>query len=133
MDFISGLILTVVALGSVVYVVKELLSDRIDRFEKTPRDLARKVTEHLTSEAKPANDHLIGATGKVIGHSDASERPLRVRIGSEFWPAKPDDTVAASQLPIGATVEVREVDGSVVVVSASTLRPSDQQRAAETH
>jgi hypothetical protein len=147
LNFLSGLLLVVVALGAVAYVVYELFGDRLrERWNEregrndetagaTPRagtgaavglarSLARLIEKHVGADAKPVNTHLVGAVGKVIAHSDNDERPMRVRLGIELWPAR---SAAASEaqarLPLGTAVEVRRVEGPVVLVTAREESP----------
>ena len=41
-------------------------------------------------EAKPVNEHLIGMAGEVIANTDDDDRPMKVRLGIELWPARAD-------------------------------------------
>ena len=117
LDFLSGLLLATVTLAIVVFVVKELLDDRDSASGKAKRVLGHSLDRLAGGEAKPINAHMIGAIGKVISHSDDDDRPMRVGLGSESWPARLS-TPDMDTLPVGEAVRVIEVDGAVLVVAA---------------
>jgi membrane protein implicated in regulation of membrane protease activity len=118
LDFLSGLLLTTVVAATVVYVIKELIGGRSAEQKKTRNVLASAMELMPRGEAEPVNEHLVGSIGKVISHSSDSDRPMRVRLGRESWPARLQATDGAA-LPVGAAVEVVAVDGAVVAVRAS--------------
>ena len=118
LDFLSGLLLTAVALAVVVFLIKETFAERIAG-RKKPRQVLTDALDKVSGrEAKPVNAHMIGAVGEVIAHSDDSSRPLTVRVGTERWPARGESTEDA-RLSIGAAVRVTAVDGPVLVVAAT--------------
>jgi membrane protein implicated in regulation of membrane protease activity len=119
LDFLSGLLLTSVALTIVVYVVWEIVADRVGDLTKVRHSLAELLKSHFRGDAKPVNDHLIGSVGTVISHSDDSTRPMKVRLGLELWPARPRSG-EQNRLPVGTPVEVTAFDGPIVVVEATS-------------
>ena len=104
-DFLSGLLLTGVVLFGIGYIVKEFfwesLSDLMSRRAPPP-------------PARRPNDHLIGATARVVDDG-ATSGVVRVRVGMETWRARTVD--ADSSLPIGTLVEIKAVDGLVLDVA----------------
>ena len=118
LNFLSGLLLITVVIATVIFLIRELISDRSAEHEKVRNPLARALELLSGSEAKPVNENLIGSVGKVISHSSDSARPMRVRLGPESWPARLRST-EQDTLPVGDAVEVVAVDGAVVVVKAS--------------
>jgi membrane protein implicated in regulation of membrane protease activity len=119
LDFLSGLLLTTVVLAMIAYIVKELAADRAGDLKKAQRFLSDTLTKYVGNEAKPVNDHLIGSIGKVVAHSDVRARPMRVRLGLEFWSARTDRT-EGRPLPVGASVKVTAVDGPILVVESTS-------------
>lgn len=119
LEFLSGLLLTTVTLAILVYVVWQIVADRVGDLTKVRHSLAGLLTTHLGSDAKPVNDHLIGSTGTVISHSDDSTRPMKVRLGPELWPARLN-SAEQDPLPVDTPVEVTAFDGPVVVVEATS-------------
>ena len=118
LDFLSGLLLTTVVVATVVYVIKELIGDRSVEQKKTRNVLTSALGLIQRGEAEPVNEHLVGSTGRVISHSSDRDRPMRVRLGRESWPARLQATDGEA-LPVGAAVEVVAVEGAVVAVIAS--------------
>ena len=119
LDFLSGLLLTLVTLAIVGYLIVAIVGSR-DRDSKKLRHGVSVTLKKITAnDSKPINDHLIGATGRVIGHSDDTARPIRVRINLELWPARLSSTQVTSPA-IDASVTVIAVDGPVLVVEATT-------------
>ena len=105
-DFLSGLLLTGVVLFGIGYIAKEFFWE----------SLSGLMSRHRSPAPPPPrpNDHLIGATGRVVDDGAASG-VMRVRVGMETWRARPID--AASSLPIGTMVEIKAVDGRVLDVA----------------
>ena len=119
LDFLSGLLLALVAFAILGYLIVALMDTGDRDLNKRRHDLWGALTKMVASDAKPINDHLIGATGKVIAHSDDTARPMRVRINAELWPAR--SSSAHSNPPaVGVSIKVAAVDGPVLVVEAST-------------
>jgi membrane protein implicated in regulation of membrane protease activity len=118
LEFLSGLALVTVTLAVVIYVIKELIGDRVGDLKKGNRKLAKAFRKYVSREAAPVNSHLIGSIGTVIAHSGDGDRPMRVRLGLELWPARMR-AEANSLVAVGTSVEVTEVDGPVLVVVAS--------------
>ena len=117
-EFISGLALVVVTLGVLIYIVKEFFDIRLGDLRRVRQRVVQAYSTASPREAKPVNSHLIGVIGQVVGHSGDSDRPMRVRLNFESWPARPGPTAVA--LPaVGSSVEVTEVDGAVLVVEAA--------------
>lgn len=116
LEFLSGLLLVLIVLGTLGYMAKELLADLRPRQAKenpsSPRPTQRR------RESKPVNEHLIGTTGEVVANSDDDERPMRVRLGSELWPAR-SGAAGDSPLPVGTPIEVTAVQGPILVVRPS--------------
>jgi hypothetical protein len=118
LDFVSGLLLTAVVLAILGYLVYEIVPDGVGDPKRIRHYLADALSRHLASEAKSANDHLIGSIAKVIAHSDDGARPMKVRLGLEFWPAR-STLSEEGRLPVGASVKVVAVEGPIVVVEAA--------------
>lgn len=119
MEFLSGLLLTLATLAILGYLVAGLIGSRDRDFKKVRHDLSGALTKYVGSEAKPINQHMVGSTGEVVAHSDEDSRPMRVRIGLEFWPAR-SKSAEESPLAVGTAVKVAAVDGPVLIVEAST-------------
>lgn len=115
LDFLSGLLLATAGLAVVVLLIKELVSEGAPGQKRARRYLAEVSTRLLGGKARPINDHLLGSLGTVIAHSSDGARPLRVRLGSELWPARLGSS-EEGRLPIGSAVKVAAVDGAVLVV-----------------
>jgi len=127
LDFLSGLLLATVTLAVVIFLIREVVSVRGSDQKKTEQSSVDGFGKFLGREAKPVNDHLIGSIGKVIAESSDSTRPIRVRLGAELWPARPDSADQA-QLSVGTDVKVAAVDGPILVVVAAidvTESPQD--------
>lgn len=118
LELISGLLLTLVVVGGIVYVVREMLSDRGPEIEKARQGLADTLSKYASNDAKPVNEHLIGTTGKVVSLTGDDARPMKVRLGPELWSARMRDA-GDDPLPVGAEITVTAVEGAVVVVEAS--------------
>ena len=117
-EFLSGLALVLVTLGLLVYIVKEFFDIRVGDLKGVGQRIAAVSETASTREAKPVNSHLIGVIGQVTGHSGDSDRPMRVRLNLESWPARLGS--AAVGLPaVGSSVRVADVDGAVLVVEAA--------------
>ena len=117
LNFLSGLLLTIVVLGIVVFVAKEVIGDGGSGPRNVREKFARAKERLSGGEAKPVNEHLIGTVGRVTSHSDDSVRPIRVQLGTEFWSARPE-SATDDPLSIGSAVKVVAVDGAVLVVAA---------------
>lgn len=117
LNFIVGLLLVLAVLAVLVFILKELLSDW--RPTMNLSDALGRQRQTGATEAKPVNAHMIGMTGEVVGNSEDDERPMKVRISSELWPAR-GETAEAHRLPVGTHIAVTAVDGPVV-----TVRPTD--------
>jgi hypothetical protein len=118
LNFLSGLLLIIVVIATVLFLIKELIGDSTVEHDKARNPLARALELLSGGEAEPINEHLIGSIGKVISHSGDDARPMRVRLGPESWPARMHAT-EEDALPVGDAVEVVAIDGAVVVVKAS--------------
>jgi membrane protein implicated in regulation of membrane protease activity len=119
LNFLSGLLLITVVLAMVVFVAKEILDNRVSDDRRSIRKSLRFWPRASGREPEPLNNHLIGLVGKVISHSGDTARPMMVRVHPELWPARQEST-AVAPLPVGCVVRVAAVDGSVLVVEAST-------------
>jgi membrane protein implicated in regulation of membrane protease activity len=113
LEFLSGLLLVLALLGALVYILKELLSG--SRLDLSAVNLSDVLARQRQAAPKPINEHLIGMVGEVVRHTDDNERPMKVRLGSELWPALPEST-AAGLPPVGARISVTTVDGPIVIV-----------------
>jgi membrane-bound ClpP family serine protease len=112
LEFLSGLLLVLTVLGTAGYIVWELRGDLRPGKSSNAGAAPRK------RDAKPVNEHLIGATGEVVALSDDDDRPMKVRLGRELWPARAtpaDDT----PFPAGTRIEVTAVNGPIVLVRRS--------------
>ncbi len=115
LDFLSGLLLTAVVLAIVYFVARELLGDERSG-NRNARQFFTHALERLSGgDTKPVNEHLIGSVGQVISHSTDVERPMRVRLGAESWPARLN-SAEENPVPVGNAVEVVAVDGAILVV-----------------
>lgn len=127
LEFISGLLLVLVLLGTLIYVFVELFSGTKLDFSKV--SLSDTLGRQRNVEPEPINKHLVGMAGEVVRLSDDSERPLRIRLGSELWPARMDNAAAGStdttSVSVGALVTVTAVQGPIVIV-----RPADEIEAS---
>jgi len=126
LEFLSGLLLALTVLGLLGFIAKELFWDAPPEDPSAePRDTA---VRRRKREAKPVNEHLVGASGEVVASSDDEERPMKVRLGLELWPAR-----AASsheiRFPVGTQIEVTAVQGPVVIVRSPTERGSSETSA----
>ena len=115
LEFFSGLALVTVTIGVIGYIVKELFDIGFGDLKRTLPQLVAAYRRNAAREAKPVNSHLVGVVGEVTGHSGDSERPMRVRLNFESWPAR-SGSAADSLAPVGAAVRVIEVAGAVLVV-----------------
>lgn len=116
LEFLSGLLLVLIVLGTLGYMAKELLADLHPReARKQPSDPSS--AQHKR-EAKPVNEHLIGTLGEVVANSEDDERPMRVRLGSELWPARAAGA-GDPPFPVGTPIEVTAVQGPIVLVRLS--------------
>ena len=127
LEFVSGLALIVVVLGAVAYIVKEYFDIQAGDLKNVPRRLIEAFEKHQSREAKPVNSHLIGVVGKVTAHSNDSDRPMRVRLNLESWPAR-SSPVADDLAQVGTSVKVTEVDGPVLVVEVTEQPDSGARR-----
>jgi membrane protein implicated in regulation of membrane protease activity len=117
LEFLSGLALIAVTLGVLAYLITEFFDIRIGDLKNVRRNIAEAFEKRESREAKPINSHLIGVIGKVTAHSDDNDRPMRVRLSLESWPARLS-SAADALAPVGASVKVIEVDGPVLIVEA---------------
>ncbi len=118
LEFLSGLALIIVTLGAVSFAIKEFFDIEAGDLKNLGRSLAGSIEKKRESrEAKPINSHLIGLIGTVTAHSGDSDRPMRVRLNLESWPARLISS-AAGLAPVGSSVKVAEVDGAVLIVEA---------------
>lgn len=113
LEFLSGLLLVSALLATLGYIVKEVCSDF--RPGKLSNSLRGAFTGPRKHEAKPVNEHLIGAIGKVVANSDDDDRPMKVRLGLELWPAR-TDSARESRFPVGTCIEVTTVREPLVIV-----------------
>lgn len=118
LQFLSGLLLVIVAFGALAYLVKEFFDIRASNLQHIRHYLAEAFERRASREAKPINGHLIGVAGEVTAHSGDRDRPMRVRLNLESWPARLRST-ASNLVPVGASVKVTEVDGPVLIVEAA--------------
>jgi hypothetical protein len=141
LEKISGFLLVLALLGALLYIFKELFSSvRLD-FRQV--SLSDALGRQRNTEPEPINQHLVGMTGEVVRRDDDSERPMKIRLGLELWPARLEGAAAqaadaqaadvqAADVPaadnglpaVGARVVVTAVQGPVVVV-----RPADPAEA----
>lgn len=115
LQFLSGLALIIVTVCVLAYIAKEFFDIRASELKNVRRHLAEAFEKHAPREAKPVNSHLIGVTGKVTAHSGDRDRPMRVRLNFESWPAR-SRSIASDLAPVGALVKVTEIDGPVLIV-----------------
>lgn len=114
-EFLSGLALIAVTIGVFAYLIKEFFDIRASDLKNVRRNLVEAIEERESRQAKPINSHLIGVIGKITAHSDDNDRPMRVRLNFESWPARSSSSDRALA-PVGASVKVTEVDGPVLIV-----------------
>lgn len=120
-EFVVGLLLVLALLGALVFILKELLPGA-----RLPSvSLSDALARQRSVEPEPINRHLIGMAGRVVRHTGDSERPMKVRLGPELWPALPEST-AAGIPPIDTAVVVTAVRGPLVVI-----RPADETAPAD--
>lgn len=124
LEFLSGFALVAVTLGILVYIVKEFFDIRAGDLKNVRQYFVKAFAGTQSREAKPVNSHLIGVIGKVTAHSGDSDRPMRVRLNLESWPARSGSTTE-ELAPVGASVKVTEVDGPVLVVEADCVGNQD--------
>lgn len=105
LDFLSGLLLTGVALFIVGFLLKEIFGERAARF----------FSSGSRKPAKSVNEHLIGAVAKVVDNTKRDDGLIKVRVGIERWSAKLHSTDDRS-LPVGAEVRITAVTGLVLEV-----------------
>lgn len=120
LEFLSGLLLVLTVLGTAGYIVWELLGDR--RSARPPDGGAARTAARAAArrrDAAPVNAHLIGTSGEVVSRSADEDRPMRVRLGPELWPAR--TAAPDAPFPAGTRIEVTAVDGPVLVVRRSEL------------
>ncbi len=127
LDIVTGLLLLGVALAIVYVVVRVLLWKHIAAlFSRVGAD-----------DNKPANTHLIGASGHVVPDPGSQSGRFRVRIGMERWEAtlktgSPHTaaTAPATGTPIrviavdGLTLQVEAIDNTEPVTEAPTIQQS---------
>ncbi len=118
LEFLIGLAMLTVALAALGYIIWGLIGFQVGDLASIRRNLAKAFDRFSLSEAKPVNEHLIGSIGKVVAHFGDSDRPMRVRLNLESWPARLNST-AGSHVAVGTLVKVIEVDGPILVVEAS--------------
>lgn len=128
LERLSGLLLGIVALAAVAYFAKELIAIRVRRririgdLAEAGKRALRAVAAH--GDAKPANDRLMAGHGKVVAHSANAARPMRVRVAGELWSAR-SRPPAQAQLPVGTPIEVKGIEGSILIVEARILSSTD--------
>jgi membrane-bound ClpP family serine protease len=103
-DLLSGLLLAAVVIVGVGYLVKQIFGHSFAAF----------LAEHRAQPPGGANNHLIGAVGRVVDDGDRSGE-MRVRVGMERWSARLKSP-SGGTLPVGAVVEVKAVEGRVLEV-----------------
>jgi membrane protein implicated in regulation of membrane protease activity len=104
-DLLSGLLLAVVVLVGAGYLIKEIFGPSLASF----------LAERRALPPAGANDHLIGAVGRIVDSGERSGK-MRVRVGMERWSAR----LAAAEngtLPVGTEVEIKAVEGRVLEVA----------------
>ena len=99
MEFFSGLLLTLVVLGIIALVGREIVSDGAG-------EGGRKYLGDSSGTAAP----MLGRLGTVV---ESTGELMRVRVAGERWSARP---VAGESLPPGAPVRVTGVNGLVLDV-----------------
>jgi len=118
-DLISGLLLAAVVLAGGGYLVHVVFGESIAAFlaERRARPAPAKPERPASARGKPApgaNDHLIGAVGRVVDDGGRSGE-MRVRVGMERWSARLPSS-DERKLPVGTEVEVKLVAGRVLEV-----------------
>lgn len=133
LEFISGLLLVLVLLGTLVYVFVELFSGTTLDFSKV--SLSDTLGRQRNTEPEPINKHLVGMAGTIVRLSDDSERPMKVRLGSELWPARMDAAVTGdadtASPSVGGLVVVTAVQGPVVIVQPADEAESPADRPVD--
>jgi len=114
-DFLSGLLLLGVLLFGAGYLIKEFFWE----------SLSGLLTRHRPPPPAQPNDHLIGATARVVDDGSTSGM-MRVRVGMETWRARSADP--SRPLPVGTEVEIRAADGLVLEVAP---RPAEAQQSTQ--
>lgn len=106
LDQLSGLLLVATVLVMLYFVLREL----------PWRRLSALTSKLAADDAKPVNEHLIGAVGTVVQpvHGEGT-MAMKVRIGLERWNARPTSS-AAAMLTAGTEVRVTAVNGTVLEV-----------------
>lgn len=114
LDIVTGLLLLGVALAIAYVVVRVLLWQHI----------AALFSRLGADDNKPANTHLVGATGHVVQDPGSQSGRFRVRIGMERWEAtlkagSPHAPAAGTPIRVtavdGLTLQVEAVDGTETV------------------
>ena len=115
LDFLSGLLLALVAIFAIAYVVKEWFGLELPKLsaERAPQD---------TDPTAGVNAHLIGAIGRVV-EAAGETGEMRVKIGMERWRARLRAPAGAPP-PVGTEIEVTAVDGLVLEVVERTPAPA---------
>jgi hypothetical protein len=107
-------------LGALLYIFKELFSSvRLD-FRQV--NLSDALGRQRNTEPEPINNHLIGMTGEVVRRNHDSERPMRIRLGLELWPARLEGAAALA-------AEAQAADAQAADVQAADARAADAQAA----
>ncbi len=107
LDIVTGLLLLGVALAIVYVVVRVLLWKHIAAlFSRVGAD-----------DNKPANAHLVGASGHVVSDPGSQSGHFRVRVGMERWDATLKTDSPHAPAP-GTPVRVAAVDGMTLQVEA---------------
>lgn len=114
-NFLSGLLLLAVVLFGAGYVIKTFFWESWSSHLSHERPAAeRPPAERKSQEPRSANDHLIGAVGRVVDDGARSGK-MRVRVGMETWQARTDSPEAA--LPIGTQIEVKSISDRTLEVA----------------
>ena len=99
MELFSGLLLTLVVIGIIGFVAREMISD----------DDGHAIKKYL-GDSPAVGAPMLGKRGTVL---DTTGELLRVRIEGERWSANP---VAGMVLPAGTPIRVTAVNGLVLEV-----------------
>jgi membrane protein implicated in regulation of membrane protease activity len=118
LDFLSGLLLSLTALAVVGYIIIALVGGQGRDLTTFRHDVSDALKRVVATDAKPINDHLIGAAGDVVAHSKDPARPMRVRVNFELWSARLAST-QGDPPAIGTSVKVAAVDGQDLVVEVN--------------
>lgn len=117
-DLLTGLLLAAVVLTGAGYLVHVLFGHRIAPLLAKQRDMLTErramLAERRAQPPPGANDHLIGAFGRVVDDGERSGK-MRVRVGMERWGARLGPA-GEGTLPVGTEVEITAVDGRVLEV-----------------